>query len=307
MKKAKAAKSKNEGANLNKQFMLSAAKCIVEIIVTEKMKQNGRVPRGYASKLLSEGRKTFPGMSRRTINNYVILLEKERKIGLSILVESCSNNISSLTDPESNYSNDVALLGVTDPETTDLDGTVASDPSNIDDASAYSNNNSDAENERLFTLGGCPKGSTNASALDLQNRIEATMEDAVSELEKVQASAKVANERLKKGALTEIISDCKKKHGLGENTSINEGSIRQRLKRNTLSGIKGMKSPMAAIEPYIVSLIIQLANMRVPITAKQGLQLCNSIINGTKFEGYVTDFQMKNLRSVTKKLGSGYW
>jgi hypothetical protein len=133
------------------------------------------------------------------------------------------------------------------------------------------------------------------------------MEDAVRELENVQASAKVTNERIKKGALTEIISACKKKHGLEENTSINEGSIRQRLKRNTLSGLKGMKSPMAAIEPYIVSLIIQLANMQVPITAKQGLQLCSSIINGTKFEGCVADFQTKNLRSVTKKLGSGYW
>jgi hypothetical protein len=81
MKKAKAVKSKKKVANLNKQFMLSAAKCIAEVIGTEKVKQNGRVPWGYASKLLSEGRKTFPGMSRRTINNYVILLEKERKIG----------------------------------------------------------------------------------------------------------------------------------------------------------------------------------------------------------------------------------
>jgi hypothetical protein len=155
-------------------------------------------------------------MSRRTINNYVILLEKERKIGCTILTESCSTNNSGLTDPESNGSNDVALLGVTDPETTELDGTVASNPSSIVNASAYSNNNSDSENERPFALGGHPKGSTNASALDLQNRIEGAMEDAARELEKVQASAKVTNKRLKKGALTEIISDCRKKHGLGE-------------------------------------------------------------------------------------------
>jgi hypothetical protein len=92
--------------------------------------------------------------------------------------------------------------------------------------------------------------------------------------------------------------------GLGKNTSINEGSIRQSLKQNTLYGIKGMKSPLVEIEPYIVSLIIQLANMQVPIITKQGLQLCNSVIN---VEGCFTDFQMKNLRSVTKELGSGYW
>ncbi len=138
------------------------------------------MPWGYALELLSE------------------------EIGCTILIESFSTIMSGLTDPESNGSNDVALLGVTDPETTELNGTVASNPSNIVNASAYSSNNSDSENKRPFALGRHPKGSTNASALDLQNRIEGAMEDAVRELEKVQ------------GPLTEIISDCRKKHGLGE-------------------------------------------------------------------------------------------
>jgi hypothetical protein len=56
MKKAKAAKSKKKGANLNKQFMLSVAKCIAEIIVTEKMKQNGKVPWGYASNVQEDNK-----------------------------------------------------------------------------------------------------------------------------------------------------------------------------------------------------------------------------------------------------------
>jgi hypothetical protein len=64
---------------------------------------------------------------------------------------------------------------------------------------------------------------------------------------------------------------------------------------------------MAEIELYIVSLITQLANMRVPITTKQGLHFCNSIIKGTKFAPAVTDFQSKNLRSVTEELGARYW
>jgi hypothetical protein len=46
----------------------------------------------------------------------------------------------------------------------------------------------------------------------------------------------------------------------------------------------GPKSPLLQIEPYVVSLIIQLANRWVPITTAQGLQLCNSVIQGTKFE-----------------------
>jgi hypothetical protein len=71
--------------------------------------------------------------------------------------------------------------------------------------------------------------------------------------------------------------------------------------------MKGTKSPMAEIEPYIVNMIIQLANMRVPITTSQGVQLCNSIIKGTKYERYVDGFKKKSLRNVTQELGPGYW
>jgi hypothetical protein len=47
--------------------------------------------------------------------------------------------------------------------------------------------------------------------------------------------------------------------------------------------------------------------MRVPLTTAQGLQLCNSIIRGTKYDKLITEFKENNLRSVTKKLGHGYW
>jgi cyclophilin family peptidyl-prolyl cis-trans isomerase len=59
---------------------------------------------------------------------------------------------------------------------------------------------------------------------------------------------------------------------------------------------------MAKIEPYIVSAIIQLANMRVPITTSQGLQLCNSIIHGTKFQRVVAEFQKKISDAVLTSL-----
>jgi hypothetical protein len=79
------------------------------------------------------------------------------------------------------------------------------------------------------------------------------------------------------------------------------------VKRNSYTGILGPKSPLIMIEPYAVSLIIQLANMRVPITSAQGLQLCNSIIKGTKFEHAVMEYKKKNCRSAPINLGPGYW
>jgi hypothetical protein len=288
-------KSSKAGA-LSKQFMLNSAKCIAEMIIDEKVKNDGRVPWGFAAKLLNEGRKTFPNLSRRTINNYVIKLQKERKIGRSVTVDSLSNDISSLTTPNGGA------------ETSNHDNTEDSshtDSTDSDDSDSYSNFSND-ENVHQ-NIGGRPKGSTVASSLELKKRVDLAMEDAVNKLREAQAKSKNTNERMKKGALTEIISNTKAKYDLGDSITINPGSIRQRVKRNTVTSLLGTKSPMLEIEPYIVSVITQLANMRVPITTKQGLQLCNSIIKGTKFASKVTEFQSKNLRSVTKELGPGYW
>jgi hypothetical protein len=44
------------------------------------------------------------------------------------------------------------------------------------------------------------------------------------------------------------------------------------------------QSPMAEVEPYLVELIIKLADMRTPITTAQGLELANSIISNTSVE-----------------------
>jgi hypothetical protein len=62
---------------LNKQSMLVSIKYIAKQIVAAKAKNNGRVPWGYSSKLLKENHETFPKTFLRTINNYIIRLEKE--------------------------------------------------------------------------------------------------------------------------------------------------------------------------------------------------------------------------------------
>jgi hypothetical protein len=67
--------------------------------------------------------------------------------------------------------------------------------------------------------------------------------------------------------------------------------VRQRLKRNSKSSGNGQKSPMQAVEPYLVSIIIQLANMPIPISTSQDLQLANSLINGTRFKDELQWFE----------------
>ena len=59
--------------------MLSAVRVIAEKIVDEKKKNAGRAPWGFALRLLKQGKETFPNMSMRPINNYVIKIGKRCK------------------------------------------------------------------------------------------------------------------------------------------------------------------------------------------------------------------------------------
>jgi len=99
-KVAKAAKAKKV-ENLNKQFMLSAARVIAEKIQVKKLNSNGRVPWGFAATLLKQGKEIYPKLSMRTINNYVIKLERGKLSGSTISLSSSTLNLSDVTNPSS--------------------------------------------------------------------------------------------------------------------------------------------------------------------------------------------------------------
>jgi hypothetical protein len=60
---------------------------------------------------------------------------------------------------------------------------------------------------------------------------------------------------------------------------------------------------MLAIEPYLVELIIKLAEMRTPITMSQGLQLTNSPIKNTKYQCEVAEWKEHNCQPY--RIGGG--
>ncbi len=207
----------------------------------------------------------------RTINNYVIKIEKGEKnivVKRSILLKRNASTLSTLSDPCTN-----------------------SAPSNINISSGSGTslyetlNDADEDVSINKGIGGRPKGTTAHLQLDLRRRIEAATREATEELEIVQSNEKATGKfRVQKGFITDIINECKSQHSLDGTIQINEDTVRQRVKRKSNSGTVGPKSPLLQIEPCVASLIIQLANTRIPITSAQGLQLCNSNIKGMKFE-----------------------
>jgi hypothetical protein len=70
VKVSKAAKDKASSA-LNKQFMLSAIDVIAAKVVELRKRNYGRMPYGNLSKMKMEGRKIYPKLLRRTVNNHV--------------------------------------------------------------------------------------------------------------------------------------------------------------------------------------------------------------------------------------------
>jgi hypothetical protein len=298
----KKAKSKSV-LKLNKQLMLVSVKYIAKKIAAEKEKNGGRVPWGFAARLLKEGKETFPNMSMRTVNNYIKRIENPMTtIGPILVNKSSGTNItavSSLTEDDdllSNKSNTQSDYEITsNSETT---------------ATSGSNGSTDSESEaevESIRLGGRPRGSTAAYSLELRKRIEAATRESVSLLSDLQREMKRQGRRLSKGVIEDTISQCAARHNLPPSVELKTGTIKQRLKRQSTKGTPGQSSPMESIEPYIVSIIIQLSNMRIPITVSQGLQLCNSIIKGTKYKEVVNQFKSKTCRSVTAELGRGYW
>ena len=76
--------------------------------------------------------------------------------------------------------------------------------------------------------------------------------------------------------------------------AVSKSTIRSRCVRaNLVVGPRGLKSPMLAVEPQLVQVIIQKAAIRQPLTCSQGLLLANSLIAGTDIERQVNEWREK--------------
>ncbi len=313
LKVSKVAKEKSSLA-LKKQFMLSAIDVIAAKVVEMKKNNGGRMPYGELSKMLKEGKKIYPSLSRRTVNNHIKKLEHEElplRTRLLTIVkgkeESKNTDVSSISKLTVSSKSHTSTSFQSECSISKYNA--ASSESSIDRCDVASSAPSITEANVLapaVTLGGRPKGTTLAYSADLSSNIEEATKEAVKELAKMSLKAH-ASGRLERGALTVIIHEAKQKYKVPDDVVILPATIRQRLKRGSNSGHSGQISPMADIEPYIVSIIIQLANMRVPISSAQGLALCNSIIEGTRFQKQVVDYKNKNCRTSSNKLGPAYW
>jgi hypothetical protein len=104
-----------------------------------------------------------------------------------------------------------------------------------------------------------------------------------------------ASSRLMNDELFTIIYDAKALYNVDGNVTIHASTIRSQCKRNNLNPTipQGTPSPMAAIEPHLIEVILQLSRMRCPINASTGLYLANSMIEGSDLAKRITAAKRK--------------
>ncbi len=217
MKKSKASKPTRDKASaaLGKQFMISTVKVIAMKIIEIKKKNGGRVPYGELAKQLKEGKKIYPQISRRTVNNYVVKLEKENipvksklltmikqgdgASGVSYITkltdDSNLNNTINASTASNNNNSSIKILG-------DPTDTPSNHIQNIRGPSTVSSSTNENGNTTA-AKGGRPKGTTSAYSLELKNNIEEATKESVRQLADMQSQAHVSG-RKRKGHLPSL-------------------------------------------------------------------------------------------------------
>ena len=154
-------------------------------------------------------------------------------------------------------------------------------------------------------------GTTNQKRKLDQVALIATRNEISLQYENEKKEAVRLKKRLKKGRLSELIKMVKTKNNLAH-IPITEALIRQRLKRDVTTTVNysGISSPLAAVEPMIVSTIVQMSRIRQSLTPTQALQLINSMIEGTPVQDDFIEWKRtigKYYNDDSKTVGRGYW
>ena len=157
--------------------------------------------------------------------------------------------------------------------------------------------------------GGRPVGATNKKRKMCAMALIATANEIALQYKIEKDSLKRAKKRMKKGRLSELIKETKEKNNLPVDAVITETQIRQRLKRNApmTEHRAGVTSPLAPVEPRIVSTIIQMARIRMAISPSKGIRLINDLIEGTPVQKDLIEMKKAMGWSNTGTVGLGYW
>jgi len=116
-----------------------------------------------------------------------------------------------------------------------------------------------------------------------------------------------SNSCVSKGSLKRLISRKKEEFGLGHDCIIPIETIWTQVKNKNFAVdcCGGHDSPLKELEDTIVDFLIAMSHCCQPLTTSKSLVLVNSLIQGTKYQSIVAEFQSKYcagmMKATTKK------
>jgi len=165
--------------------------------------------------------------------------------------------------------------------------------------------------ENCLVSGGRPKGSGVQNKILLENKIMEAKNRIAVLCDKKRKQSKKG--KLEKNEYKKIHDDTLKDIGLDKmmpTFSVPWKTINTRLlrKRLVITGRNvNKKSPMAAIEPVILQVVLWKQEANQPITPTEGLQLSNSLIEGKPIQEEIKKNQLMLKREPTGILSKTYW
>jgi hypothetical protein len=302
---------------------------ILATVEIAKANNGGIVPYAAMSDIVNSMKPTLPWLTKGMLRNHISKLNKE-KIQKDA-AKPPDEDVAATANSHSGGGSSTSTLSALTFDTTGggNSATAAGTTGTTMGASTCSDENDNA-------AGGRPKGSSYKSKRDVKKRQRLALLEATKQYQRALKKKRQedgATTCLMHGTLATIKVGKAKALCNVENFTIHPSSIRSRCKRNHINPVlvsQGTTSPMAAVEPYLIAIILQLARMRSPINATMGLHLANSLIQGTDIAKAIMAKRAKQKRQATVMttrqaslsipgeeqhpadktiilLGSGYW
>ena len=154
---------------------------------------------------------------------------------------------------------------------------------------------------------GRPKGTTDKLKFENEQLRTDLTNEITAEYSKLMTEAVNLKKKVKRGTLCELIDREKREKGV--DFVINHQTIRRRIVRQKLYHTHrgGHRSPLEEVEHIAVSIMIQMARIRQPLTPSKGLALINNLISGTEYEDTLVKWKQKYTLNALPTLSRGYW
>jgi len=136
-----------------------------------------------------------------------------------------------------------------------------------------------------------------------EQKLQECIAAIVSKYDKEKQEACEKMMYVKRGLLKKLIIETKKEFGLDKSIKINEETIQTWEERGQTEIIEshGQHSPLEEIENVFVEFFVEMGMFKQPLSVKEGINLVNTLIEGTKYEQAMSDFQNRVCSKTMKK------